>query len=274
MCHNGDTHVIIARVLKDWDFNPRPVSIPAALFLRDNVAQPLLSLSSDLSLGARAKAGKALHLVTCARRRAALLRDYVVQCPNFPNSRCQEEDRIAAVTLATRSHLLADDDTVSLKDLMEIQNGALLKFLDATAQPWAHHVLHKCRLCHDKGHCCEICLSEEMLFLWDEDKISTCERCGAISHQRCAAAAAASRAGLSCRKCERIRRVREDRQRRLSDTSSGGYSSGFSSGGGGGGLWGEAAAAGLGGVYSEEVEWEQDEGDVERELDMLLPLAR
>ena len=29
--------------------------------------------------GARAKAGKALHLVTCARRRAALLRDYVVQ---------------------------------------------------------------------------------------------------------------------------------------------------------------------------------------------------
>ena len=44
--------------------------------------------------------------------------------------------------------------------------------------------------------------------------------------------------------------------------------------GGGGGLWGEAAAAGLGGVYSEEVEWERDEGDVERELDMLLPLAR
>jgi len=26
----------------------------------------------------------------------------------------------------------------------------------------------QCRLCHDKGHCCEICLSEEMLFLVPE----------------------------------------------------------------------------------------------------------
>ena len=266
-CHRGDTHVIIARVLKDWDFVPRPVSIPAVMFLRDNQTQPLLSISSDLSHGARAKSGKALVLVTSSRRRAALLRDYVVQCPNFPNSRCQEEDRIAAVTLATRSHLLGDDDTVSLQDLVEMQNGSLLKFLDATAEPWALHVLHKCRLCHDKGHCCEICRSEERLFPWDEDRISKCEHCGAISHQRCADAA--SRGGLSCRKCERIRRVREDRQRRLSDTSSGGYSSGLSSGGGSGGLWGEAGAVGL---YS-EVEWEQDEGDLERDLDMLLPLA-
>ena len=270
-CHRSDTHVIIARVLKDWDFVPRPVSIPAVMFLRDNQTQPLFSISNDLSPGARAKVGKALVLVTSARRRAALLRDYVVQCPNFPNSRCQEEDRIAAVTLATRSHLLGDDDTVSLQDLVEMQNGALLKFLDATAEPWAHHVLHKCRLCHDKGHCCEICRSEERLFPWDEDRISKCEHCGAISHQRCAAAAAAatSRGGISCRKCERIRRVREDRQRRLSDTSSGGYSSGLSSGGGSSGLWGEAGAVGL---YS-EVEWEQDEGDFERDLDMLLPLA-
>ena len=41
------------------------VSIPAALFLRDNVAQPLLSLSSDLSLGTDQGQGCRVQGVEC-----------------------------------------------------------------------------------------------------------------------------------------------------------------------------------------------------------------
>jgi hypothetical protein len=207
-------------VLQMWDFTPRSVSIPAAMFLRENFSQPLFSATLDLSATARAKANKSLTAVTAARRRASLLRDYVVQCPNFPNGRCCDQDRIHAVTLATRSHLLADDDTVSLQDCVDVEKGELLKFIQAFAAPWADHVLCKCLLCHEKvcathayacmhsrtsvslrvltkgefhthththspaqGHCCEICRSEERLFPWDEPRISTCEHCDAISHR-------------------------------------------------------------------------------------------
>lgn len=69
------------------------------------------------------------------------------------------------------------------------------------------HVLGRCLLCHEKGHCCEICGSDERLFLWEEDRIAQCSSCGALSHKECAAAAC----GKDCRKCVRIRRVRGDR---------------------------------------------------------------
>ena len=143
-CHVGETHVIIARVLQQWDLAPRPVSIPAAEFLRENYTQPLFSAAVDLSPAARERAGESLTRVLAARRRASLLRDYVVQCPNFPNSRCQAEDRVAAVTLPPgRSHLLADCDTFSLRDWVEVASGALLRFVASTAAPWASHVLER-----------------------------------------------------------------------------------------------------------------------------------
>lgn len=262
-CHLGQTHVIIARILQDWDFSARPVSIPAAIFLRENYAQPLFSTAFDLSPTARAKAGRNLELVIAARRRAALLRDYVVQCPNFPNSRAQPEDRIAAVTLARSSHLLADDDTLSLQDLVDLASGELLLFLERTMAPWEEHVISKCLLCHEKGHCCEICDSEERLFRWDAERISICEGCEAISHAACAAASY----GRGCRKCARIQRVRSERRRRLSEGSStgSGSGSGFSSGGVGVRGWTGASAGDL------DMEWEQDEEQVERDLAVLLP---
>jgi hypothetical protein len=266
-------------VLQEWDFAMRPVSVPAAIFLRENYAQPLFSAALDLSPTARARAAKSLEPVTAARRRASLLRDYVVQCPNFPNSRCSEEERAAVVTLATRGHLLADDDSLSLEDLAQVQTGELLKFLHTTAAPWAEHVLQKCLLCHEKGHCCEICGSEERLYPWDGRRITACKHCGAITHMRCMQGAV----GNACRRCERIRRVRGDAQRRLSEGSSGGYSSGHGSIGGrgysssslsggvglGAGGWGSAA----GGGADVDGEWEEDEDRIERDLALLLPVT-
>jgi hypothetical protein len=48
------------------------------------------------------------------------------------------------------SHLLADEDSVSLRDLQEIESGQLLSFIDATSAPWAEHVLLNCLLCQEK----------------------------------------------------------------------------------------------------------------------------
>ncbi|EKX51788.1 hypothetical protein GUITHDRAFT_134144 [Guillardia theta CCMP2712] len=168
-CHVNEKSVIISKVLKRWDFTPRNVSSAAKAYLQGIYEQPLFSAAMDIPPSLQQRV-KQLEQIRDLRRKAKILRDYVVQCSNFPNSRCQQEDRIAAVHLHDRDYLVADDDSLSLRDLEEINNGILKTFLESTIEPWMEHVTRRCLLCREKGYVCEICNSKEIIFPFELEK--------------------------------------------------------------------------------------------------------
>eukprot|EP00960_Hanusia_phi_P007740 221622-Hanusia_phi.AAC.5 len=167
--------------------------VPFPLLRTKNVSgiydQPLFSAAMDVPPPIHQKV-KQLEQIRNLRRKAKLLRE------------CQQEDRIAAVHLHEKDYLIADDDSLSLRDLDEIRNGKLKAFLESTIEPWIEHVMNRCLLCREKGYLCEvigsgkesvlslppqICNSKEVVFPFELDKVTKCEKCNAICHSACAA---------------------------------------------------------------------------------------
>uniref|UniRef100_A0A8C7HCN4 Differentially expressed in FDCP 8 homolog n=1 Tax=Oncorhynchus kisutch TaxID=8019 RepID=A0A8C7HCN4_ONCKI len=155
-CHWNDTAVIPARVIHNWEFEPRKVCRSSMRYLALMIPRPVLKL----------------------REVNPLLFNFVEELV---------EIRVVgelAQLLHDRQHFVENNDMYSLQDLIDISSGRLSCSLTEIHTTFAKHIKLDCDRCQAKGFVCELCKEGDILFPFDSHT-SMCHDCSAVFHRDC-----------------------------------------------------------------------------------------
>ncbi|XP_056333838.1 differentially expressed in FDCP 8 homolog isoform X2 [Danio aesculapii] len=147
-CHWNDTAIVPARVIHNWEFEPRKVCRSSMRYLALMMPRPVLRL-------------KEIN---------PLLFNFV-------------ED-LVEIRLQDRQHFVENDDMYSLQDLIDTSNGHLSCSLTEIHTTFAKHIKLDCEKCQAKGFMCELCREGDSLFPFDSHT-SVCHDCLAVFHRDC-----------------------------------------------------------------------------------------
>uniref|UniRef100_A0A8C7Z9R2 Differentially expressed in FDCP 8 homolog n=1 Tax=Oryzias sinensis TaxID=183150 RepID=A0A8C7Z9R2_9TELE len=147
-CHWNDTAVIPARVIHNWEFEPRKVCRSSMRYLTLMIPRPVLKL-------------KEIN---------PLLFNFV--------------EELVEIRLQDRQHFVENDDMYSLQDLIDISTGRLSCSLTEIHTTFAKHIKLDCERCQAKGFVCELCKEGDILFPFDSHT-SVCHDCSAVFHRDC-----------------------------------------------------------------------------------------
>lgn len=188
-CHWNTTAVIPARVIRNWDMEPRRVCRAAAQLLALIEQRPVLHLEQlnpklftlvpDLSLMKK------------LREELQMMKQYLICCP-------EANHQGLPWRVGLRTHLVENSGNYSIKDLIDLQNGILIEEMYSAYDAISSHIKEHCELCRARGHLCELCGNDEVIYPWDASAIA-CQECLAVYHRVCW-----SKRNHYCPKCSRI----------------------------------------------------------------------
>ncbi|CAG5903890.1 unnamed protein product [Menidia menidia] len=192
-CHKGDTSIIPARMVHNWDLTQREVSKRAVRLLAKVEQEPLLNLEAlNPELVKHAEPLARAHGL---RQRLRLLGDYLLTCRSGAVRKLQAR-------MGQRLYLLESSHLYSILDLRQIAEGQYAAFLIGLVQHASDHVLH-CDLCTQRGFICQICHSDDIIFPFQFDCTTRCKDCKAVFHLACNSSV------QSCPRCQRMRKYLE-----------------------------------------------------------------
>ncbi|KAB0792310.1 hypothetical protein PPYR_14269 [Photinus pyralis] len=200
-CHWGSSAVIPARVVHNWDFVPQYVCQASLQLLRISAHLPLINLEK-LNPSIFSVVHE-LKLVRRLRNELNGMRKYLLVCRDAEGSRFIWKN-------VDRPHIIESPDLYSLQDLVDTQSGELPSKLHSLSHTFSEHIKTKCEVCKGRGHICEVCSNDEVLYPFDVDA-SICKACGVVLHKSCSARR------KKCPKCLRL----EQRKQELADVTDG-----------------------------------------------------
>ncbi|XP_012253345.2 differentially expressed in FDCP 8 homolog isoform X2 [Athalia rosae] len=190
-CHWNTTATIPARVIRNWDMEPRKVSRAAAQLLEILEQRPVLNVEQlNPKLFTLVPD---LTLVKKLREELQMIKRYLVFCPDANNQGLPWRAGL-------RSHLIENSNSYAIKDLIDLQNGTLVEEIRGAYDAMRTHITENCELCRARGHLCELCGNDEVIFPWDAGSIS-CRECSTLYHRACW-----SKRNHCCPKCYRIQK--------------------------------------------------------------------
>ncbi|XP_063920619.1 differentially expressed in FDCP 8 homolog isoform X2 [Zophobas morio] len=196
-CHWGSSAVVPARVVHNWDLSPQPVCQASLQQLRVTANRPLLNLEE---LNPRLFSFvHELSLVRRLRQELHGMRKYLSVCRNAT------EDHLLWKHVDV-PHLVETPELYSLQDLVDTHSGELPSKLHTVIDVFTKHIKVRCEVCRGRGHICEICSNDEVLFPFDAAAV-ICKDCNAVLHKSCF-----NRKNNNCPKCIRIERRKEQEQ--------------------------------------------------------------
>ncbi|XP_050456367.1 differentially expressed in FDCP 8 homolog isoform X2 [Cataglyphis hispanica] len=190
-CHWNTAMVIPARVIRNWDMEPRLVSRAAAqllILLEDRSVLPLEELNPKLFTLV-----PDLSLVKRMRGEMQMMKRYLVLCLDA----CAQG---LPWKIGLRTHMIENSGNYSIKDLIDLQSGILLDELRTAYDTMHAHITQQCQLCKARGHLCEICGNDEIIYPWDASSI-ICPQCSAVHHRVCWA-----KRNHCCPRCARLQK--------------------------------------------------------------------
>lgn len=119
------------------------------------------------------------------------MRRYLTECRISTNGKILEN------SVGTRRHLVQCINLYSINDLIGVENGTIIEFLNKLFTAFDQHI-RKCELCSGKGYVCEVCSNIEVLFPFDDGAIH-CKQCKTVFHRACWL-----RKNQRCPKCARM----------------------------------------------------------------------
>ncbi|KAK2578698.1 hypothetical protein KPH14_011665 [Odynerus spinipes] len=174
-CHWNTSMVIPARVIRNWDMEPRLICRASAQLLTLLENRPFLLLEElnpklftfvpDLSLVKR------------MREEMQMMKRYLVFCP-------EANAQGLPWKVGLRTHIIENPGNYSIKDLIDLQSGVLLEEIRVACDTMHAHITEKCELCKARGHLCELCGNDEVIYPWDASVVS-CQQCLAVHHRTC-----------------------------------------------------------------------------------------
>ncbi|TRY62922.1 hypothetical protein TCAL_05139 [Tigriopus californicus] len=188
-CHFGETSLIPAKVVYNWDFTKFKVCREAKIFLKAMFIEPIIDVKTfNASL---LEFAPELDEVYILRKRLHYVHAYLATCREV-----KVKDKFVNI-LSPRQYLFDDVDKYSLQDLEQVKSGQMAKLLKQALQLGESHVL-KCVLCSQKGFICEVCKTPKPIYPFHLEEISQCQQCFTVFHSDC------SEKLDNCPKCERM----------------------------------------------------------------------
>lgn len=189
LCHWNDLEVIPARVIHNWDFEPRKVCRQSKQLLSLMSSRAVLRIQ-DLNPMLFSYVEE-LSQIRKLRGEILVMKVYFLSCRNAMENKLLKQ-------LQNRPHFVENSDVYSLQDLIDIEEGTLLSELASVHGDYAVHIRIDCQLCKARGFICELCNSSEVLFPFD--MIATvCAKCSAVYHRDCY-----YKRSSECPKCNRL----------------------------------------------------------------------
>jgi hypothetical protein len=188
-CHKGELRVIPARVMRSWQFQLYSVSRTSREILIAMHSRPCLdveALNPELFQ----------HVEEMAELRR--LRQQLRRMLSFLFSCRFARSSGVLSQLRGRRHFLTSSRWYSLKDLMDLKDGALLSSMAETVRGCVDHIKNSCQLCQAQGFYCEHCRRHDAILYPFDDDTARCPACNAGFHRRCFEAMAI------CPKCVRM----------------------------------------------------------------------
>ncbi|KAK3864460.1 hypothetical protein Pcinc_029859 [Petrolisthes cinctipes] len=201
-CHWNSRVVLPARVVHNWDFEERTVSRQAKQFLVLMSGRPILHLQ-DINPHLF-KFVEELNTVKKLREDLLVMKQYLGTCRSAQEARMLRQ-------LEERQHFVDNAHMFSLQDLIDVNTGTLMDYLNRVHASFANHIKNECLTCQGKGFICEICDMSEILFPFDGGVV-VCGECCTVLHHRCFT----SRAASQCPRC-----LRQHTRRRHDDDEGG-----------------------------------------------------
>ncbi|VDM78905.1 unnamed protein product [Strongylus vulgaris] len=155
----GGEMPIPSRVLRSWDWKPRPVSDRGRAFVEANQDTPAIRIDQH---------NPTLYDHVPILRTMKMLREQL-QIASMYLFNCREsiaDDFRRRVW--PRDHLYNDIHAYSISDLFLLHNGQLEKQVRGFLKHAVDHVMH-CSLCRQKGFICEICEAPEVIYPFETE---------------------------------------------------------------------------------------------------------
>ncbi|XP_076370748.1 differentially expressed in FDCP 8 homolog isoform X2 [Tachypleus tridentatus] len=187
-CHWNSQSIIPARVIHNWDFEPRKVCRASLQFLRLMKRKPILNLKELNPM--LFSFVEDLNKVKKLREEILLMKKYFLSCHVASQGKL-------LLQLKTRQHFVENADVYSIKDLIDLHSGVLIEYLQNVYSIFTGHITKECEGCRGKGFICEVCKEDEVIFPF-EDRTSSCTQCYTVFHKECY-----MKRKSCCPKCER-----------------------------------------------------------------------
>ncbi|CAH1982242.1 unnamed protein product [Acanthoscelides obtectus] len=195
-CHWGGRAVVPARVVRNWDLEPRPVCQAALQQLRITAHRPIINLEK---INPRLfSLVQELGLVKRLRTELIGMKKYLTVC------RKATEDHVLWKHVDA-PHLIDSLDMYSLQDLVDTNSGELPFKLHSLVEIFSNHIKVDCEICKGRAHICVICLCNEVVYPFDTTG-HTCSNCNSVMHKVC------YNRKNQCPKCLRIKSRMEEEQ--------------------------------------------------------------
>ncbi|XP_066541033.1 differentially expressed in FDCP 8 homolog isoform X3 [Hoplias malabaricus] len=174
-CHWNDSAIIPARVIHNWEFEPKKVCRSSMRYLALMISRPVLKLKEINPL--LFNFVEELVEIRKLRQDILLMKPYFITCKEAMEARL-------LLHLQDRQHFVENDDMYSLQDLIDISSGRLSCSLTEIHTTFAKHIKLDCERCQAKGFVCELCKEGDILFPFDSHT-SVCHECSAVFHRDC-----------------------------------------------------------------------------------------
>lgn len=89
---------------------------------------------------------------------------------------------------------------------MDTHLGELPAFLETVYECFIKHIKEDCAICIGRGHLCEICGNDEVIFPFEAATVN-CTKCNAVFHRMCW-----TRKKQCCPKCARLERRKQNEE--------------------------------------------------------------
>jgi len=191
-CHWNALSPTPARIIHNWDFEPRPVSQATKQYLFLMQRKPVIDIAqANPKLFAVVQE---MVEVSDLRSTIMLMKKYLTVC------RIAAEEKIL-LNLVSRQHFVDGPHLYSMQDLMDIKAGCLLPFLHRVTGVFQHHIKN-CVLCKAKGFICEICNEDDMILFPFDKNAALCPDCEGAFHRQCYKQL--SEENVQCPRCVRL----------------------------------------------------------------------
>lgn len=192
-CHWNAVSPTPARIIHNWDFEPRPVSQATKQYLYLMHRKPVI----DIAAANPKLFAVVQELVEVAQMRSniMLMKKYLTVC------RIASEEKLL-LNLVSRQHFVDGPNLYSMQDLMDVKNGTLLPYLQRITGLFSDHITN-CILCKAKGFVCEFCNDDSIILFPFEEQSAVCPSCEGAFHRRCFKQREDS--GDECVRCVRLR---------------------------------------------------------------------
>ncbi|KAI6661898.1 hypothetical protein LOD99_9669 [Oopsacas minuta] len=186
-CYSITPATLPAKIVHDWDFRVRGVSLSSYLCLKVLHSSPCINLTIENPL---------IYSYENTLSECSIIRDKLKQIYLFLNV-CQNAKQLGLLAVhqgILHDHIWIDKEPWSIADLFNVKEGLFLPTLKELFSKWDSHI-RQCARCSGNGHYCLGCHSEDIIFPWDILAIS-CETCGTLYHSHCTTESGCSRCAL------------------------------------------------------------------------------